>query len=93
MSRPSNQTEPFDSGRSPDEKLRNLCLLELLYATGMRVTELVSLPVQAVRGDPAMILVRGKGEKERMVPLSRPARAATTMNTRPIPPIRPGMGW
>ncbi len=63
-------------GRAPDEKLRNLCLLELLYATGMRVTELVSLPVQAARGDPAMILVRGKGDKERMVPLSRPARAA-----------------
>jgi integrase/recombinase XerD len=63
-------------GRNPDEKLRNLCLMELLYATGMRVSELVSLPVQAARGDPAMILVRGKGDKERMVPLSRPARAA-----------------
>lgn len=69
-------TAAADSGRDPDEKLRNLCLLELLYATGMRVSELVSLPVQAVRGDPAMILVRGKGEKERLVPLSRPARAA-----------------
>ncbi|MCX8509536.1 MAG: site-specific tyrosine recombinase XerD [Rhodobacteraceae bacterium] len=67
-----------DCGRSPAEKQRNLCLLELLYATGMRVSELVSLPVQAVRGDPQMILVRGKGEKERMVPLSGPARAAIT---------------
>ena len=63
-------------GRGPDERARNLCLLELLYATGMRVSEMVSLPVQAARGDPAMILVRGKGDKERMVPLSRPARAA-----------------
>ncbi len=66
-------------GRGPDERLRNLCLLELLYATGMRVTELVSLPAQAARGDPAMILVRGKGGKERMVPLSRPARAALAL--------------
>ncbi|PPB81874.1 integrase/recombinase XerD [Albidovulum inexpectatum] len=63
-------------GRDRREMLRNACLIELLYATGMRVTELVSLPVAAVRGDPAMILVRGKGGKERMVPLSAPARRA-----------------
>ena len=50
--------------------------MELLYATGMRVTELVSLPVTAARGDPRMLLVSGKGGKERMVPLSPPARAA-----------------
>ncbi|MEL7149877.1 MAG: site-specific tyrosine recombinase XerD [Pseudomonadota bacterium] len=55
---------------------RNTCLMELLYATGMRVTELVSLPVQSVRGDPRMLLIRGKGGKERMVPLSPPAREA-----------------
>lgn len=58
------------------DQLRNSCLMELLYATGMRVTELVSLPVSAARGNPAMLLVRGKGGKERMVPLSPPARAA-----------------
>ncbi len=58
------------------DHLRNTCLMELLYATGMRVTELVSLPVSATRGDPRMILVRGKGGKERMVPLSPPARTA-----------------
>jgi integrase/recombinase XerD len=58
------------------EKLRNACLMELLYATGMRVTELVSLPVSAARGDPRMLLVRGKGGKERLVPLSPPARDA-----------------
>jgi integrase/recombinase XerD len=62
-------------GRERD-RLRNTCLLELLYATGMRVSELVSLPVAAVRGDPRMVLVRGKGGRERMVPLSQPARAA-----------------
>ncbi len=55
---------------------RDTCLMELLYATGMRVTELVTLPLSAVRGDPQMLLIRGKGGKERMVPLSPPARAA-----------------
>ena len=65
-----------DHGRSPAERARNACLTELLYATGLRVSELVGLPVAAVRGDPGMILVRGKGGRERMVPLSRPARAA-----------------
>jgi len=63
-------------GRDAATRARNLCLVELLYATGMRVSELVSLPVAAARGDPAMILVKGKGDKERLVPLSRPARAA-----------------
>ena len=62
-----------------DDRLRNTCLMELLYATGMRVTELVSLPVMAARGDPRMLLVRGKGGKERMVPLSAPARDATAV--------------
>ena len=65
-----------DFGRTPPDRLRNRALMELLYATGMRVSELVELPVAAVRGGPRMILVRGKGDKERMVPLSTPARAA-----------------
>ena len=58
---------------------RNACLMELLYATGMRVSELVTLPVAAARGDPRMLLVRGKGGKERLVPLSPPARAALAL--------------
>jgi integrase/recombinase XerD len=62
-------------GREADH-IRNRCLMELIYATGLRVSELVEMPVAAVRGDPRMILVRGKGGKERMVPLSAPARAA-----------------
>ena len=66
-----------ETGRGID-RLRNACLMQVLYATGMRVSELVSLPVQAARGDPRMLLVRGKGGKERMVPLSPPARAALT---------------
>lgn len=65
-------------GRKQEDKLRNSCLMQLLYATGMRVSELVSLPVMAARGDPRMLLVQGKGGKERMVPLSPPARSSLT---------------
>lgn len=65
-----------DSGRNPLETYRNICLMQLLYATGMRVSELVSLPVSAARGDPRMLLILGKGGKERMVPLSGEAREA-----------------
>ncbi len=64
------------SGRNAGERLRNTCLLELLYATGLRVTELVSLPADAARGDPELLLVKGKGGKERLVPLTDRARAA-----------------
>lgn len=63
-------------GSRAEDRCRNTCLMELLYATGMRVSELVSLPVAAARGDPQMLLIRGKGGKERMVPLSPPARVA-----------------
>ena len=63
-------------GKTDAEKLRNTCLIELLYATGMRISELMSLPVSAARGDPRMLLVQGKGGKERMVPISTPARQA-----------------
>ena len=64
------------TGRNAMERARNTCLMELLYATGMRVSELVSLPVAAARGDPRMLLILGKGGKERMVPLSPDARDA-----------------
>ncbi|MBM3646737.1 MAG: site-specific tyrosine recombinase XerD [Alphaproteobacteria bacterium] len=59
-----------------DDLGRMATLLEILYATGLRVSELVTLPVAAVERDPAMLVVRGKGGKERLVPLSDPARAA-----------------
>lgn len=65
-------------GRTRAERLRTVCLMELLYATGLRVSELVALPVAAARGDPQMILVRGKGGRERMAPVSGPAREALT---------------
>ncbi|MDO5657071.1 MAG: tyrosine recombinase [Paracoccus sp. (in: a-proteobacteria)] len=66
-------------GRDETEKLRAACVIELLYATGMRVSELVSLPVAPMRGDPQVLLIRGKGGRERMVPLGTPARRATAL--------------
>src|SRR5580692_2120678 len=58
--------------------LRLYCLLEVLYATGLRVSELVALPLSASRRDARMIVVRGKGDKERLVPLNEPSRQAMT---------------
>ena len=55
---------------------RMATLLEILYATGLRVSELVTLPLSAVERDAAVLVVRGKGGKERLVPLSDPARLA-----------------
>jgi len=57
-------------------RARGNCLMELLYATGLRVSELVSLPAASTRGNPRMLLVTGKGGRERLVPLSQPAREA-----------------
>jgi integrase/recombinase XerD len=64
---------------SPQEQLRAMrlyCLLEVLYATGLRVSELVALPLSAARRDARMIVVRGKGNKERLVPLNEASRRA-----------------
>ena len=63
----------------PRERLRGqrlYCLLELLYATGLRISELVSLPASAARRNERMLIVRGKGGKERVVPLNEAARSA-----------------
>jgi integrase/recombinase XerD len=57
---------------------RLACLVELLYATGLRVSELVALPASAARRDTRVIVVRGKGNKERMVPLNDAAKQAMT---------------
>jgi integrase/recombinase XerD len=58
------------------EGARLICLVELLYGAGLRVSELVSLPLAAARGEKRFLVVRGKGDKERLVPLGEPARAA-----------------
>ncbi len=55
---------------------RLACLLEVLYATGLRVSELVALPLSAARKDARVIVVRGKGNKERLVPLNDAAKRA-----------------
>ena len=52
------------------------CLLEVLYATGMRVSELVSLPRSVLDGDRRVLTIKGKGGRERLVPLNGPARTA-----------------
>ncbi|MGJ8572470.1 MAG: site-specific tyrosine recombinase XerD [Hoeflea sp.] len=57
-------------------RIRFRALLELLYATGMRVSELVSMPYRVLADDGRFLIIRGKGAKERMVPMSRPSRAA-----------------
>jgi len=56
---------------------RTACLLELLYGTGLRVSELVALPKAAARRSEPLILIRGKGGRERLVPLSDPSLKAT----------------
>lgn len=56
--------------------VRNLALLELLYGSGLRASELVSLPRGAVRSGQPFLMVRGKGSKERLVPVSSRAEAA-----------------
>lgn len=64
------------AGRELFRALRFVCLLELLYATGMRVSELVSLPRSVVRGDQRVLTITGKGGRERLVPLNPSARDA-----------------
>lgn len=64
------------TGRDRARALRLCCLLEMLYATGMRVTELVSLPRTVLDGDPRVLTIRGKGGRQRLVPLNAAARAA-----------------
>ena len=68
-----------DAARPIGERLRAArlnCLLEVLYATGLRVSELVTLPASAARRDERMLIVRGKGNKERLVPLNQSAKTA-----------------
>jgi integrase/recombinase XerD len=77
LTRAKDLTQTPDA--SPSQRLRAMrlyCLLEVLYATGLRVSELVALPRSAARNNAGMIVVRGKGSKERLVPLNDASRAA-----------------
>ena len=66
------------------ESTRLVCLLEMIYATGLRVSELVGLPLSAIGEGNQFVMVAGKAGRERMVPLSEPAQRAVEnyMNIR-----------
>jgi integrase/recombinase XerD len=64
------------AGSDRRRALRLNCLIEMLYATGMRVSELVSLPRSVLSGDERVLTIRGKGGRERLVPLNASARTA-----------------
>jgi integrase/recombinase XerD len=66
------------NGREKVRALRLYALLEMLYATGMRVSELVTLPRSVLAGDGRVLTIKGKGGRERLVPLNRAAREALT---------------
>jgi integrase/recombinase XerD len=73
------QTNSDNQELPPATRLRAarlLCLLETVYATGLRVSELVALPAASARRDQRMLVVRGKGNKERLVPLNQAAKRA-----------------
>lgn len=69
--------------------LRNLALLELLYGSGLRATELVSLPRRAVRPGQPFLMLRGKGDKERLVPVSNRAAEAVEKWLQHVPSTCP----
>jgi integrase/recombinase XerD len=75
----ANARNAVGAGRTNGERLRAArlnALLELVYATGLRVSELVSLPASAAERNARMLVVRGKGGKERLVPLNDAAKTA-----------------
>lgn len=74
----------------PSRRARRMaCLLELLYATGLRVSELVALPRSAAGGDARILLVKGKGGRERLVPLTETARKAMAAHLPAVPEESP----
>jgi integrase/recombinase XerD len=79
------------SGLQRLRTMRLYCLLEVLYATGLRVSELVALPLSASRRDARMIVVRGKGDKERLVPLNQASRRAMADYLAAMEAIKPQM--
>jgi integrase/recombinase XerD len=78
------------AGAPPAQAVRMLLLLELLYGSGLRASELVSLPRRAVAGGREFLIIRGKGDKERLVPLSERAREGLD---RWLPLVADGSLW
>lgn len=86
-----DQAEEEAAGETPPAAaVRMLLLLELLYGSGLRASELVSLPRRAVAGEREYLIIRGKGDKERLVPLSERARGVLD---RWLPLVADGSPW
>ena len=73
-------------GRDGASGLRLGCMIEILYASGLRISELLALPIASLARDPAYLIVKGKGGKERLAPLNDAARQAV----KAYLPVRPG---
>jgi integrase/recombinase XerD len=73
------------AARDGAQGLRLACMIELLYASGLRISELLALPLAALMRDPAFVIVKGKGGKERLAPLNETARTAV----KAYLPVRP----
>ena len=74
-----------DGAPNGPHALRLACMVELIYASGLRISELIALPLAALARDPAYLIVKGKGGKERLAPLNQPARDAV----KAYLPVRP----
>jgi len=83
-----------DPARPARERLtaaRMACLIELLYASGLRVSEVIALPRSTARSKAPLIPIRGKGDKDRLAPLSGPAREAMTRYQALLAEVSPGL--
>jgi len=83
------------AARDGAQGLRLACMVELIYASGLRVSELLSLPLAVLARDPAYLIVKGKGGKERLAPLNDAARTAVKayLDVRPTFVHGPPSPW